>query len=122
MRTIARSRILPFVLAALTPFAAQARAQIVSVRLSVTKNESKDQRATFHDTSGAYRREQMDSTVSYTVELRNFSSCTLSNLVVKWAVLYDPSTAQASGGGVSWNTAMLKVEEGEHPCSLGLGQ
>ena len=123
MRTITRSRVLPLVLAAVTSFAWQAQGQISPVRLSVTKNEKSDQKTTYQDNYGYNRQQQIKKTISYTVEVRNFSAGALPNLTVKWAVLYDPSKAEAHGhGGVSWSSKDLRVLEGEHACSLGLGQ
>ncbi len=123
MRTITRSPVLSLVLAALTLFAGQTRAQMSPVRVSVTKNEKSDQKTTYQDSSGYFRQQQIKKTVSYTVEVRNFSAGALPNLTIKWAVLYDPTKAEAHGGGsVSWSTKDLKVLEGEHTCTLDLGQ
>jgi hypothetical protein len=104
-------------------FADPGRAQISPVRLSVSKNEKKEQKTTYQDSSGYYRQRQINRTVSYSVEVRNFSSTALAGIVIKWAILYDPSHAEVrGGGGVSWNRADLKVLDGERTCSLQVGQ
>ncbi len=122
MKRFSIGQALPFSLALFLSFVPQAPGQISPVRLSVSKKENMDTRNSYFDAGGTYRRQQVDSTVSYAIEVRNFSSGTLSNLMVKWTVLYDASTASVAGGGVSWSSAHLKVLEGDHSCNLGLGQ
>jgi hypothetical protein len=100
-----------------------AEAQLNPVRLKVNKVQKKASQTTFRDTDGSYRRQQHNETTYYEIDVSNFSASPITNCVVKWAVVYDPSYARAHGSGsVSWTTTDLAVSEGEKVCQLGLGQ
>src|ERR1043166_1757249 len=99
-----------------------ASAQLNPVRLNVNKVEKKDRQTTYRSADGQYRREQLNSATSSTVQLVNVSGGSLSNIRVKWAVLVDSSHAEARATGISTTNGKLDIVEGERTCSLDLGQ
>jgi len=99
-----------------------ANAQVSPVRLRVNKVQNKDTRTAYRSSYGTYRHEQSNETVYYEIELVNFSAGAISNCVVKWNVLHDPSYASALGGGISYSTSRLEIQEGQKICILKTGQ
>ena len=121
---ISINRALIFAFALFLLLTGQAYTQVGFVRLSVRKNEKRDQRTTYQNESGTYRQQQIKKTVSYSIEVQNASAAAFHGLVVKWTVLYDSSRAEAhgNGGSTSWSEGGLKIIDGERSSDLGVGQ
>jgi hypothetical protein len=100
-----------------------AEAQLNPVRLKVNKIQKKATQTTHRQTDGAYRQQQNNETIYYEIDVSNFSASPITNCIVKWAVLYDPSQARSHGsGGFTWSSEDLAVSEGQKTCQLALGQ
>ncbi len=116
----ARPFLLAFLLLAVPP--GDAHAQANPVRLKVSKMETDHRHTTYQSASGTYRQQQVNSAVYYTVEILGLNTTKPSDLKVKWAILVDPSHAEAQGAGYSWNNAPKKIVEGERQCKVAVGQ
>jgi hypothetical protein len=99
-----------------------ARAQANSVRLKVTKMESTHRQTTYQTSDGSYRQQQVKSAVYYTIEVVNLNTTGPADLKIKWAILVDPSKAEAQGGGYSMTKVAEKVVSGERQSKITLGQ
>jgi hypothetical protein len=102
--------------------AIQARAQADSVRLKISKMESNHRRNTYQDASGAYRHQQVNSAIYYAVELVSLNTTKPADLKIKWAILVDPTKAEAHGNSYSWTPAAETIVEGERQCKIAVGQ
>jgi hypothetical protein len=81
-----------------TLLAPPAQAQIKPLRLKTQKNVKKETR-------------ENRETVTYTIDLQNVSTATLSNVVLRWAFLYKNS-----------EYSEIQLQEGNRPGSLGIMQ
>ena len=92
-----------------------ANAQVGSVRLKVTKNSRKDRKTTQQDRYGQYRTQDINETVTYTIEVINMSSTPIEGMRIQWAVLVNP---YGRSGGLS----SAKLYAGEKTTDLKNGQ
>jgi hypothetical protein len=102
--------------------AASAHAQIKPVRIDVSKVSKKNSKTVYQDSGGTYRNQQVNETIHYTIQVVNSGTLPLTDVKIKWAVLYDSSQATMHGDGVSATASPLKILEGEQTCSLRVGQ
>ena len=96
----------------LLAFASHAQAQISPVRLSVSKNQKIDQKPKYRDNISTGPRElEVNDEVHYTIVVANSSAAPVPKVQIKWAILVKPARGTS-----------LKLVEGEHTCSLDLGE
>ena len=97
-----------------------AQAQIVNpVRLKINKNSKKDRKTTYQSTYGTLREQDVNETVSYTVDVINMSSGPVKDVEVKWAILVN---ARGRYSSTSYDSGMRVVEGERKVDELGIGQ